>query len=75
MAEKIFHFSSDKNFRVRMLLLKHLPECQYYLNKEEKQTYQSLLQRMAQGAEDEIKHTIMDQPEYYQENETTRIEM
>jgi hypothetical protein len=48
MAEKIFHFSHDKNFRVKMTLLKHLPDCQYYLTKEEKQIYQSGLQRMAQ---------------------------
>jgi|JI61114C2RNA_FD_contig_41_1929861_length_919_multi_1_in_0_out_0_4 hypothetical protein len=39
-----------------MILLKHLPECQYYLNKDEKHTYQTLLQRMIQGAEEEIKH-------------------
>lgn len=52
MAEKIFHFGSDKNLRVKMLLLKYLPTCHYYFTKEEKLTYQTLLQRMSQTADE-----------------------
>lgn len=55
MAEKIMHFATDKNFRVKMTLLKCIPDCQYYFTKEEKQEYKVMLAKMAQANDDEIK--------------------